>query len=159
LLECTASMPLRLAILVGLASATFAAGSAPAQDLSGNAPRLMDAWLRIAAAGSEIYRTDVRPGGEQSDLPRGRLFFRSQLLGPFTCRPKTYRELSPIERVSMLGDPGFRGFIKSSREAADRVGGGSPAPGKAAARAGSAALVIPPDEMLRPGALWIFLPR
>jgi hypothetical protein len=118
----------------------------------------MDAWLRIAAAQSAAYRTDLRAGGTPSDVPPGRLFFRSQLLGPFTCRAKTYRELSAIERVSMLGDPGFRAFLKSAREAADRSdGGGSiPRPRKACAVLGS--LEIPPDEMLGAGSLRVLLP-
>ena len=76
MLECTASMPLRLAILVGLASATFAAGSAPAQDLSGNAPRLVDGLA--PDCGSQVRdlphrrppgRGTVRPPSRASLLP------------------------------------------------------------------------------------------
>jgi hypothetical protein len=152
-------MPLRFALIVALAAAVPAAGALPAQVPSGNALGLIDAWLAHAAGSSASFRADLRPGGDPANLPPGRFLCRSPFLGAFTYRPKTYRELSPAERRSVLCDPRFRAFLVSVREASDRDDGGKVPDRRAAARSGPEDIRVPPEEMLRPGPLWVFLPR
>jgi hypothetical protein len=154
-----ASMPLRSASILVFACVLLPAGAAQMQSPQGNALALIDAWLALAAVHTASFRTDLQVGGDPAMLPSGRLFCRSQFLGGFTYRPKTYAELTPSERVMALCDPGFRWFVLSAREAADQGGcpGGSRLkPGETPAAAN---VSVPPNELLRPGPFWIFLPR
>ena len=151
-------MLLRSFLAIAIVQGALAARETSGQPPEGNALGLMDAWLALAAAHSASYRTDIRRGGDPSDVPPGRLFFRSPFLGAFTCRPKTYRELTPAERVGVLADPGFRAYLISVREASDREGGPS-LPRSPGASTGQDAIDMSPEEALRPQPLRIYLPR
>jgi hypothetical protein len=107
-------------------SVFLAANFLPAQDRQGNALAVFDAWLAQAAANNIIYRTDFQTGGDPAAIGPGRAFGRSALLGGFTYRPKTYRDLTRSERAAMLADPKFRTFLIAVREQCDGGTGQEP---------------------------------
>jgi hypothetical protein len=151
-------MPLRSAFPVALAIVAVSCASR-AQDPTGNALGLLDAWLAREAVHSAAYRADPRPGGDAASLPPGRLLGHSPFLGAFTYRPKTYRELPSLERAALLGDPGLRAYLVSIREACDRAEPSVAPPRHPAAPRDLATVPVKPDEMLRSNAILIFLPQ
>ena len=82
---------------------------------AGNAVGLLDAWIAGRALADPAFRTDVRIGGDQAPGENGRMQAESRLLGPFTYRPRTYGELTPLERGALLRDGRFRGFLAAAR--------------------------------------------
>ena len=79
---------------------------------SGNALGLLDAYLSQAADETPPFRTDLEPRAGSAPVPSGRRSGLGSVLGPFTYRPKTYRELTPAERSDLLRDPKFRAFLE-----------------------------------------------
>ena len=112
--------PMLLAAIL-LASGLRAASGSPAP---ASALTLFDAYLAEAALSQPIYRTDLRPGGDAAHVPLGRLLGRGPMIGSFNYRPKTYEELSRMERAAMLHDPKFHAFLIAAREQADAGGDG-----------------------------------
>ncbi len=124
---------------------------------AGNAVGLLDAWIAGRALADPAFRADVRIGGDPVPGGSGRMQAESRLLGPITYRPRTYGELTPLERGALLRDGRFRDFLAAARELADQgkpAGTGSPAAGPKALEAAP-----PPAEFLRPGDLWLVLSK
>ena len=161
--------PMLLAAIL-LSSGLRAASGSPAQ---ASALTLFDAYLAEAAPTQPIYRTDLRPGGDDAHVPLGRLLGRGPMIGSFTYRPKTYEELSRLERAAMLHDPKFHAFLIAAREQADAVGDGGQTGEDAVPILGRKSLIpgrsepppilqrfsISPTEMLQRRPIFVVLPR
>jgi len=114
--------PLRLSC--GLA-ALLGPAAAPASPPDGNAATLLDAFLAEAAVQTSAYRTDLRPATGPADAGPGRQFAAGPLAGPFTYRPKSYRELSPEERAAIWRDSALAEFLRRRQAASAPAQGGS----------------------------------
>jgi hypothetical protein len=151
LLYSPEAMPWKSCALI--ASAVCVSGL-PAREDPGNALRILNAWLAQASVGETAYRADLRIEGKPGDCGPGRLPGLSVLLGRFSYRPRTYGELTPMERRELLGSAGFRGFLQAARACAD----GSPGPGTGPSSPPACGEFAPsPGEFLSPGALWLVL--
>lgn len=139
-------------------AAALSAGFLSAQDGAGNALNLLNAWLAEAAPAEPAYRADLKAGGDPSGKAPGRLSGVSELLGPFTYRPKIYGELTPSERLGLLRDPRFRAFLIRVREESDRGLASSHDPARPPADLRGADFAPTPAEILKPGDLWLILP-
>jgi hypothetical protein len=107
------SSPLGFAALgLGLAWA----GPARAEEIPANALTLLNAYLAQAALSLPADRADIVLGGSPHPPP-GRFPATSAWLGPFTYRPKTYRELSASDRAALLRDPAWPAFLAAHRPA------------------------------------------
>jgi hypothetical protein len=139
-------------------AAALSAGFLSAQEGAGNALNLLNAWLAEAAPAEPAYRADLKAGGDPAGRGPGRLSGVSELLGPFTYRPKTYVELTPSERMELLRDPRFRAFLMRVREESDRGPAPSRDPARPPADRRGADYAPTPEEILKPGDLWLILP-
>jgi hypothetical protein len=122
--------------------------AALASPTAGNAAALIDAFLADAAVQTSAYRTDLRPAADPADAGPGRRFAEGPLAGPFTYRPKTYRELSPEERAEIWRDSALAAFLRRSRTAFVGAGSGG-------GRDRPIRIELPAAEMLlaRPGSI------
>ena len=82
-----------------------------------NALEALNLFLAGSAPTTPAYRTDLQRNADPERVPEGRLSGVSAIIGPFTYRPKTYAELTPVERVELLRDGRFHEFLmrRSSR--------------------------------------------
>jgi hypothetical protein len=77
----------------------------------GNALEALNLFLAESAPTTPAYRADLQRDADPEHVPAGRLSGVSPLIGPFTYRPKTYAELTPVERVEILRDGRFHDFL------------------------------------------------
>ena len=84
--------------------------------ISANALALLDAYVAQAARSLPADRANIVLG-ECPHPPPGRFLANSAWLGPFTYRPKAYRELSGSDRAALLRDPAWPAFLATHRPA------------------------------------------
>jgi hypothetical protein len=104
---------MRTSLLVPAALVFLSHALAAAEPPKGNALGLLDAYLALASRDVPAYRADIRPDGGPKEPSAGRIRGTGPILGPFTYRPKTYAELTPLERAVLLREPGLRDFLRS----------------------------------------------
>lgn len=151
------NLPLLVAtLLFGPASNCLATEQSPTR--SGNASAIFDAYLARAALTTPHYRTDVALVRPNESVPIGRIAAHSPLIGRFSYRPKTYRELAPEERVALLREPELRAFLFTLGATADSPTEKTPAVGDHADSSGIIAFSISPEAMLSRARLFIVLP-
>ena len=124
----------------------------------GNASAIFDAYLARAALTTAHYRTDVALVRPNESVPIDRIAAHSPLIGRFSYRPKTYRELAPEERVALLREPELRAFLFTIGATADSPTEKTPAVGNYADSDGIIAFSISPEAMLSQARLFIVLP-
>lgn len=73
---------------------------------------VLDALVRFEARTVPAYRTDV--SRDAGDLPKGFVRAVGPLAGPFRYRPKTFQELTPGERETLLRSSDFPTFVAGS---------------------------------------------
>jgi len=127
---------LRTALLSAIFAARLAAAIPPDPE-----PVLCDAYLAQASVTTLAYRTDLQRGGDPRRVPAGRRLGVSPTLGPFTYRPRSYRELTAAEQAALLRDPRFQLFAAAIR-----------------ARIVPWKITLPAAEMLLPRPAFITLP-
>ena len=130
-----------------------------AQEPAGNALGLVNAFLAAQAPNSAEYRADLRATPDDAPIPPGRIAGHSPLLGAFTYRPRTYRELPARERAEILSDPKFRLFLVSVRQSVDGPSFRAGLPGRPVPSPDLGTIDLAPDEVLRTGPVWILVPR
>jgi hypothetical protein len=126
-----------------LACGLLLAPCRPARSDVCSALALFDAFLAKEAASNPEYRAGLRPAGDPKGLPAGWYTGRGPILGPFTYRPRTYRELSRAQREAVLRSPRFRAFLAVRKR--EFFGG-------------RRSLSIAPESMLTPGPILVALP-
>ncbi len=134
----------------------LAAEQAPTR--SGSASAIFDAYLARAALTTSHYRADVALLRPNESLPIDRIAAHSPLIGHFSYRPKTYRELSPEERTALLREPELRAFLVTLSATADSPAEKAPATGDHADSGGITSFSISPEAMLSRARLFIVLP-
>lgn len=147
-----------------LATACFAHSASPrlvaehSPPRPGNASAIFDAYLARAALTTPQYRADVALTHPGESIPTDRIAARSSLIGRFSYRAKTYRELSPEERATLLREPDLRTFLLTLGATADSSVQKISADDNHADSGRIIAFSISPETMLSRTRLFIVVP-
>lgn len=147
---------LATACFVHFASPRLVAEQSPPRP--GNASAIFDAYLARAALTTPQYRADVALTHPGESIPTDRIAARSSLIGRFSYRAKTYRDLSLEERAALLREPDLRAFLLTLGAAAVSSTVKTPSDDDQADTDRTIAFSISPETMLSRARLFIVVP-
>jgi len=95
-----------LLVIIAITSSAFGAG---------NFESIMNAFIATIAKDHPELKTDIRLSSNGAKVPAGHQMGRSAAMDYYTFRPKTWAELSDIQRAEILDHPSLKSFIVSIR--------------------------------------------